>query len=70
MKRKVSERIEVVMMAVVCVQVYYLSQHAATLGFLLNKVLSRHEIQSSGVLKLFACLKYLLSELGVYGLSD
>lgn len=57
-------------MPVVCVQICYLSQHAATFGFLLNKMLSRHKIQSSEVLKLFACLKYLISKLGVYGLCD
>lgn len=57
-------------MLVVCVQIYYLSQHAATFGFLLNKVLSRHKNQSSGVLKLFASLKYLISKPGVYDLCD
>lgn len=43
-------------MPVVCVQIYYLSQHAATFGFLLNKMLSRHKIQSS---KFWNCLLVL-----------
>lgn len=57
-ERKASEPSEIATMAVniyfsSCqwyMQIHYLSQHAATFGFLLNKVLCRHNIQSSGIL--------------------
>lgn len=77
-ERKVFERFEVTMIAMDNyffsyqwhVQIHYLSQHAATFGFLINKLPNKHKMQSSGILKLLAYRKYLISKVGVYGLYD
>jgi len=53
-----------------CTDTLFLPQLAATFGCLINELPNKHKMLSSGILKLLAYLKYLISKLGIYGLHD